>query len=913
MKKFILVFVGFLLMLNVGFSFDVLDSDKDSRQYFSLSNYDVSISNVDNLSAFKIQKVGDDSTLRSYDLVPCLDKFCYDFSLLSYLSSVGLVLNSTEFVFTVGAESKTIYFDITKPTFVLENYVVDTPSKLLKTYFSYEDTFAVDKVEVFEIVSGSIKTFGELSSNSYEHSLTNSGSLTLRFKVIDMAGNYEEFDFDFDISDLFAPSIDDTFLIKEKNGVFKLEFDVSDSNNLGKYEVVKGDLKLTESLSGKDVSRIVTLPFTSGSVSLKVYDEFGNVASKSISLSSPLDMSFESEYSDNDEFVFESEAKSCRMISIDSENFRDTFDEDDEEFSVDLDLDDEGKYELEFYCEDNNFKGYYSRDFYLDTTDPSSSDLSLIVLSDGNIKLTWDESEDDLGSVEYELYRDDKLIFDGSREEYIDRAVDYPNSYEYYLVVLDEAGNSVESEVASGVPKKMNVELTSNLPKEKSVSVDSFSFNVYFEKDASVDVLVKNLGSEVYKNSISSSSDLVKVKLSPGVNEIIVTAKDDLSNSKTLSGFVTYDKPVVIAPVVVESNTPVKESTEVPVKSVTSGSNVVSANLPQDSTDTKSIVKTLGDEDTGLSYWIWFGIFLVVLLAFVWVFIINQSELHKRIKASRNAVNSVKSKKSRSANVPAKSGFSRGDEILVKRRTDAMLHRSLKKVREDRSARHKEKLRTEKENKLREEKLSNRTVSDLEKSKFNDLKKKRFSFDVKHNSSDNSSNNEREVFKAQNVESVSELDKKQMDEAKSAKGRGFLEGILNKFGLSRVEPTEKDVETEKFLGYIGSQRSRSSWDDTNTYRQSHHDKIAAKKLAKQQAVEEQKRMELRAQQEKLDEKNKILAKKQHAKHLKQEFKHHRKVARDGLDDYLSKRSSKRKFWFAEKAVNKDISSRSSKK
>jgi hypothetical protein len=874
------------------FGFEILDNSGNSQSYFSLNDYQVSLKSLQNESPLTIMVLGDNSTLRSYDFISCSVEYCYDFSLIDYMTSVSLVLNSTEFVVSAAGTSKSIFFDSVKPTFNLQNSIIDSQNKLLKLYFTFSDDFNVDFVEVFEVKSGNVQSFGQLSSNSYDFALTYQGNITLRFKVTDGAGNFDTFSFDFEVLDLFAPEISDVFVIKNDN-VFNLKFSATDSN-LQKYEIVQNELKLTGDLSGKSIFENINLPFSSGSVVLTLFDSLGNYKSQTISLGSSFDIDVKNIFSNEDEFIFDSDASSCRMISIDSKIYTENFLEDNEEFSVDLDLSSQGDYELTFSCEDSNYKETFVRDFYYDTKNPSDVFLSFSATSSGFLKLSWTESVDLISDVNYELFKDGKKIYSGSRESFIDEDVLFSNFYEYYLEVSDEARNSIESNLVLGSPNKIFVELSSSISGDIEVSAPVYSFDVDSEDGAETSVSVKNLGNEFFSKVLLSSENHISLTLVAGVNEVIISSVDEFSNKNILRYFITYNKPI---PIVKKFESGVvsvsKKSTVLDI----SGSAIRNEIYESNSKDV--IISETGVESSfGL---VWFVSLLIILLFFAYILVFNRSKLTGYLV---NIISTI-------VNRDSKKKLSDGSLDIHghKRHTDAVLHKHIGRVKAERIQKHKKKVIAEGKARIDSMKPK-RELSKIEKLKFGDLNSRnRFDFNISHKSL---SDNYKMKPDSTNIEPIKEEVFKEETPIKDKRMELKLKkkpGLFGFFRNHKVEPTQEELENHKFLGYIGKQRNSQSWDKIDFYKQSHYDKIATKKLEALKLIEEQRRMELQSNQLEIDEQNKKLAKKLKVESEKQEFKDNRKIARATMDDYLSKKSKKRSFWFAEKAVNTDIKSR----
>jgi hypothetical protein len=890
MKKVILFFFIFIMSFSFIFGFEILDNGGNSKSYFSLNDHQVSLKSLQNESPLTIMVLEDNSTLMSYEFIPCGVEYCYDFSLVDYMTSVNLVLNSTEFVVSAAGTSKSIFFDSVNPTFSLQNSIIDSQNKLLKLYFTFSDDFNVDFVEVFEVKSGSVQSFGQLSSNSYDFALSYQGNITLRFKVTDGAGNFDTFNFDFEILDLFAPVISDVVVIKNDN-VFNLKFSATDSN-LQKYDIAQNDLKLTGVLSGESSSENINLPFSSGSIVLTLFDSLGNSKSESISLGSSFDVDVKNKFSNEDVFILDSDASSCIMISVDSKIYTENFLEDDEEFSVDLDLNSQGNYELTFSCENSNYKETFVRDFYYDTKNPSDVVLSFNATSSGFVKLSWTESVDLISDVNYELFRDGKKIYYGSRESFIDEDVLFSDFYEYYLEISDEARNSIESNLVSGSPNKIFVELSSSISGDIEVSIPEYSFDVVSESGAETIVSVKNLGDEFFSRSLSSSDGHISLTLVPGVNEIIVNSVDEFSNKNFLRYFITYNKPI---PLVKKVDSIIVSAPEKPTIVDISGSAI--RNEIQDPENTSVSETGVGSSFSGA----WFVLLFFILLMFVYTLVFNKSKLpgYLNIIISKNV------------NRDSKKNLSNdGSDIRGhKRHMDAVLHKHIGRVKLERIQKHKKKIIVERKAKVDSMKPK-RELSKIEKLKHGDLNNRnKFDFNISHKISSDIYKMKPEYVESEpKNEEVFKLETPIKDEGMELK----LKKKLSLFGFFRnhkVELTQEELENDKFLGYIGKQRNSQSWDKTDLYKQSHYDKIATKKLDALKLIEEQRRMELQTKQLEIDKQTKKLAKKAKVESEKQEFKNNRKIARATMDDYLSKKSKMRSFWFAEKVVNTDIKSR----
>jgi S1-C subfamily serine protease len=76
-----------------------------------------------------------------------------------------------------------------------------------------------------------------------------------------------------------------------------------------------------------------------------------------------------------------------------------------------------------------------------DTKPPSAPVLTITRISKDSVDLAWSESYDNVGIDKYRVYRDGESIADVDYTEYKDRNVREGESYEYYVIAFDKAGN----------------------------------------------------------------------------------------------------------------------------------------------------------------------------------------------------------------------------------------------------------------------------------------------------------------------------------------------------------------------------------------------------------------------------------------------------------------------------------------
>ncbi len=832
MRKAFLVFISLLLLINTIYAFDVTDSTNKERVYFSTSNSLVKVSTTSLDANFSVTYTnGNSSTVEVYNFT---DKKG-EFSIVNFFSKNSFVLVNTNLSIKVGSESKTIYLDIEKPDFSFLSSNIDSDNLEVDLVFSYTDNYKIDKVLLYKKTGSDLTYITNFSSeNTYSYKFEKSGDLELEFQVYDKAGNTQNFQKTITIPDITKPKISISKLILE-DGKYSLSFIVTDEN-LSKYEITQGTLKLTNEISGTSSTQTVNLPYESGEVIFNVYDKAGNFISKTLTLKSPFENKYESKFSNEKDFSFISNANTCELISVDSQSVSEKFDKDSDEYSFELEIDKNKNYEIEFYCENSNFKEFFKRDFYYDTNNPENTKLNIEVSEDGSLKLSWEEATDSQSEVEYILYRDDEDIYSGSKLRYTDDEVIYTKTYEYYLEVVDEAGNFVESNKVSGTPKKVDITLLTNLLKQQEIETDTFNLKLNTDTNSKVTVIIKNNLKEIFRKDYETKNNQIineALKLDKGVNEVIVKITDEFSNNIEESYFITYSSPVLSQST---NNQPVVETVSQPV---------VVPTITNEVQKEEEVPK----EVSTFSFWMWFIFWVIVIGICLYVIFFKRDVLHQIVSI----------KKKRNSNGFA---FSRRKDIVLGKNLDNIKRARINRQRE----REIEKLR------LKKEEESRLKRSKIVSQKHKDLSQPRLT-PISFNSREKSKKSFKRINKNNQL-------RNQILSSKS-KGRDLISSIKNTF---KFEKKKSGVQKEDPLSeYLSRSTKKKSYETSSDYH-----------------FKEQKIVTSKPKEEKVTEKKEEEPVKP---------KEPEKFSKLSLDDYLSKRTKKKRFFFAEKAVEKDLDKR----
>ncbi|MDA3856516.1 MAG: hypothetical protein PF569_09755 [Candidatus Woesearchaeota archaeon] len=678
MKSKIVLFLGlFLILVSSNFGFEILNSDNEVQEYFSLTdNLITVVSEVEAVNVSVEYEVSGVGKVKDFPFSICSEEYCSSFSLSSLTeSSGGSFSGSSVFNITVLGESKLVYIDLENPTMVLDSIELNSSNQEVEFDFSFSDNS--NKLKTAKLYrkydSSEIFIADVLDVLTYSYDVSESGDYSFLFKLEDEAGNLEEFEYDLSAGDIFEPIINSVFVVLSGSN-YEVEFDIEDDVNLTKYEIVQGTLIITEDISGTSFNKILSIPFDEGNILLKVYDLNDNVAQKTISLESIISNTFYDKFSNDKEYKFKSNADECVLTGVDSRDYDSDFSESSNTFSYNLDINRVANYELEFYCTKDNFKEYYSKDFYYDINEPSDFEFEAFANEDGSVSLTWDESFDKEGIVEYRVFRDDEEVYDGSKLKFEDKGAVYPGTYSFFIEAFDEADNEVQTSEIEVTPNKVSVDFVIDLVDSETVKDSSFGFDITTDKNSKVSVTLKSAGqvidSKVYDNIQQEKLDFL-FNLESGINQIIVEIVDEVGNVFEDTYFITYDDSLISASIeVIEPE----------------------------------VVVEVVEEEGSFYSWIWFVFILIILAIFVKIFIFDENKLTFLKKQSKS--------KSKNKKFPL---------LSVERVKDHNLEKDFNRIKKQRIKKQFDAKREIE----RKHNLEKRGRTDFEKKKLEDLSKRK--------------------------------------------------------------------------------------------------------------------------------------------------------------------------------------------
>lgn len=908
MKRFYFIFILFVFSITNIFAFNITNSNNQQTQYFSINSPIVKINtNNSNTSNFTVSyQVSNSTSIRLFTMNQCDNIYCGSFSILDLInSSNNSFSGATKFNISLNNNSKIIYLDLEKPMLnITSNNITSTDIKFNYTY--YDNSNKISKILVYQLINSDLILLADLTNKtSYDYEIKYSGNITFLFKIEDFAGNFNTLEKKIQIQDIFPPKIDNTFLTFKDN-LFSLKFKAEDEN-LNKYEIEQNGLILSSKISGTSIEKEINLPFTSSNIILRVYDTNLNQINKTINLDYRFTNSYPNKYTNKKKFQFYSDANSCHLISIDSNTEGVDFVKSSKEFSINLNLDDTNKeYTINFYCQNNNFKEYYSRPLFYDTQKPTLINLSSLILDDGRIKLMWNKSFDAQSEVNYYLYRDSEVIYSGSNLYFIDEKVSYPNSYNYYLKVKDSATNYIMTNSLDIIPKKVNVLLSTNILSNQVLKENIFPIKVSSEKNVKLNLEVSNLGKIIFnqskENTINTENNF-DINLSKGINKIIIRAYDKFNNSNKLTYFVTYSPPVIINHNInTQNRNSISKSIISNNNSINKNSSLTSQNKEELSSTNKTSINTLNSSKNQVTnnlinttdnknynfFNSWFFYLIIIFLILFIAFYFG------KISFNNNYNNKIKNKKY----------SKKSDDIFfginIKRKDDSKLGSSLNKIKRSRIQRQEELKREKLKQKLMQQR---KPINKLREDKINDIAIKKN--DIHFSFKTNNTNKEDNKNKSNNIQLKKILTSINNNILKI--GDKFRNKINSQ--IDKIENNHKIEENQKFTNYLDSVNKTNSWDNHKDYmlktqieKQKEFDRIQEEKQKKLEEKERIKQEKALIDHEKELEKQKKLEEKEKLKEEKQ-------LAKQSLDNYLLNKSNKKSFYFAEKNVEKDINSR----
>ena len=500
----------------------------------------------------------------------------------------------------------------------------------------------------------------------------------------------------------------------------------------------------------------------------------------------------------------------------------------------------------------------------------------------------WIGGVDNSSQVVFNLFRDSKKIYTGSKSNYVDKEVEYPNVYEYYIEAVDEANNYVKRNSVEEIPKKVKINFEINLKKDQKVTNSNFTINMKVEENSNLSLFIKNQKSILYEKSFDNTTGNiinVEVMFEEGINEIDIEIFDDFNNTLKQTYFVTYEIPEVISEKVVEEAVISEKTSD--VYKVTINENITNILVPDKAqkmaqdivSDISSIFMTEEEkvvEEPVLSY-AKVGLFLIFIIfaVIIWNYLFNEDKLRQKVKDLRY--------------------IKENNNMAFFRKKDSSLSSSLEKIKEERTKKQVTKLIEDEKKK----KVSTKIMTDYEKQKYSDISR-RDRISDRIIGTDNRKIVEEKPKKE--TEFISETELMEKHEKKE------VESKSNFFSWFEKKPKKED----SFLDYIQKEKVKKSWDSKSDFIFKEEKKPEPKAETKVEVKDNLsldkntpsqnnvKADEVKIKPEPAVEKeiNSVNKKEIDRKHM--------------LDDYLGKVISKRRSFFAEKEVNKDIFKRQEK-
>jgi hypothetical protein len=465
-------------------------------------------------------------------------------------------------------------------------------------------------------------------------------------------------------------------LLVNKYGDLELRFSLSDSSLIEYYSIKKDSKSILFDVNKKKYQGEEVITFDGGNFLFIVEDNFSNKYEKTISLENDLSIDFRDTYTNDNKIRVRADADRCVLTSIDSDNLNRDFNEKaSNNFEYEYDFDNEKKYEIEIYCEKGEYRVYEKTNIYFDETAPLLGILDYNIENDGSISFQWANFNDKLtkdSDLKYRLFRDKNQIYQGNSLEFNDYDIEYPQTYQYYLEVVDLANNKVETDTIDLSPKKSKIYFNSPINIRDDINNSVFKLEFETEKDLDINVKIKNNG-EVYNEfDFRSENNIISrnIELKEGLNEILLTLKDNYSNEKQI----TYMRNYLPRDLNVGENSSIKED-------------VKNENVSLDKPNL-----------------IYITLLIITILILSLIIYINKSIIW--------GIFNRKKRKSRA-------------QMLRKRKEDLVLGKSILNIKKRRI--EKEKRKSEKEKK---QKIIKREKSEYESSKLKDLSKEKKNIDL---------------------------------------------------------------------------------------------------------------------------------------------------------------------------------------
>ena len=870
MKKILVILLFLLVSVNSLYAFDIIDSDQNQRTYFSLSDSElIVISDSNNLELIVSYSFNSTQKSTIYNFTTCDSRYCVSLDLLDlFTTNTQSTSIPNEFIFKVGAEQRSIYLDVQKPLVAIVSESINSEDNTLDVEFNYSDNSnSIQKIELHILKDSNFIFEKLLSSTGFSYTLDNQEEIIYKILVVDQAENIAEIESTLEVGDIYEPEIEKLVYTLKENS-YEVEIDVRDEN-LALYSFTQDSISLQEEISGTKYTKTLILPFTKGEVVFEVEDDNGNIFTQTLTLKDTISISSMSRYSNEEEYSFTSNADVCYLTEVDNKNDDSKFSKSGTTFRVDVDVPKFEDIEINFYCEKAGFRKYVQEEFYYDTSSPDEIQLSVIANEKGEIYLNWTESEDEHLDVTYIVYRDSDEIYEGSKTKYTDDDVDFPDEYEYVVRVEDLAGNYEESDEIEITPLKTDIDFFVTTTNNQVVQDSLFTIKGVVEDNTNVNVEVTNkenlIDTKNFKGTASERFS-IQVILQEGLNSIILEVTDILGNTEKIYIYVTYES----LPEIVQKTTELIESN----LNTFEKNSIEPVAIIQQKEVTEIKEEVIVDQSP--SYWLWLLLFLLVIIIFMYIVFTRENVIRKKFGSKSKGLLYNYSK-------------SRKDDLILGKNLEKAKKKRIQKQEEVKNKKRKlEELKHKKEdNEYQKQKLQE--LSEKKEVKFSEFDRKKAERRVNKIKKESSYEDELEKIKEQK-ENVP-----------------FFKRIFSK--------KKEELKKDEFSEYVQKQKSRQEWNDTYSYRSSHVEKLKAAENAKIKAIEEEKKLkELHIKEEQTKQQITQQRKQKEQEHLERktsadEFINKSKEKRVDLEDYLGKRTKKKRWFMAEKEVERDLKSR----
>lgn len=887
MKKVFLILLLALLGINSVYSFDITDSSGNEKSYFSLNNPSILVKTSENLTNFTLTYTLSQEIIKEVNLVPCDINYCADVSLLNLIvEQNSSVPEFITFVVNINNQSKEVYLDSKLPEVQFLNSSLNSSLKILTLNFNYSDNSnKIAKIDLYEEINAQNVFLKEVSNlSSYDYVVSSIGNKIFVLKATDFAGNVKETRQIFAVEDIFNPQIS-SYIITKKDDKISFNFKIID-DHVQKYEISQNNLTLSEYVSGSSIEKTIVLPFNSGNVLFKVYDQNSNTESKTLNLDSTINYKQEAKYSNKKLIEITSNANECTLTKFDSKDVNSKFEKSSNKFSISIYADSVKNYEFEFYCDLNNYREYFKSELYFDNIAPTKPELNLTRTNDGNIEVSWTAGIDNQSGVIFNVFKDSKKIYSGSKSTYLDKEVEYPISYDYYVEAVDEAKNFAKSNEISEVPKKVKIKNEINLKKDQVINYSNFTLNLITDENTNISLFVKNGKTILFEKSLfnfTANSFSQDIMLEEGINEFQLTISDEFGNILKQTYFVTYQIPVVLNEVVQQEVISEKNSS---LYKITIAENITDILVPEKAQEfATNVVSNLSsvfiaenkvEEEKVLSYTKVGLFFLFVIFAvLIWHYLFNEDKLRQGIKDLRY----LKEK----------------DTLNFFRSKDKNLNSSLENIRKEREQKQHIKQIEEEKNKKEVTKERN----EYQSQKFSDISKRDRISDRMFSEDKRKINAIEKRPKPVEQIPVQKEQEEFIDETELMKRhQEKLEKKSSFFDWFKAEEKKND----ELLNYLNKEKTKKSWNSKTDFVFKEPVKEVVKKEEPKDNLSLDKANSSEIKTTKVEEK--IESKPEPVKNNQIDKKHM-------LDDYLGKAISKRRSFFAEREVNKDIFKRKS--